>query len=89
MSPSRHRRRPGAYRPRRNPREVLFAIACAVGVLVVTAALLFVLRPDDDGDSGPSPSVPIPADTTPASTLPPDSTAPAPAPGETAPPPSS
>ncbi len=78
MSPPR-RRRAGTYRPPRDRREVLVAVLCAVGVVVVTVALLFVLRPRDEGppatpkigDTGPLNSIPtdsIPTDSVPAET---------------------
>ena len=62
MSPSR-RRRTGTYRPPRDRREIVVAVLCALGVLVVTVALLFVLRPrDDDGPDVPPVSPPTAAD---------------------------
>ena len=68
MSPPRRRR--DAYRPPRSRREVLTAIAAVVGVLVVTVALIFFLRPKGSSGSGqPSNSTPLPQ-----ATLPPDST---------------
>ena len=75
MSPSR-RRRPGTYRPPRDRRDVL----------VVTAALLLVLRPRDESSDAPPLPVPTdvsaPADSAP---LPPEATPPTSAPA--APPP--
>ena len=85
MSPSR-RHRPGTYRPPRDRRDVLVAIACAISVLVVTAALLLVLRPRDESSDAPPRPVPTdvsaPADSAP---LPPEATPPTSAPA--APPP--
>ncbi len=85
MSPPR-RRRPGTYRPPRDRREVLVAVLCAVGVVVVTVALLFVLRPRDEGppatpkigDTGPPNSIPldsIPTDSIPTDSVPAETTA--------------
>jgi hypothetical protein len=54
------RRRPrGSYRPPRKRSEVVTAVAAVIGVLVVTAALIWFLRPSDS-NSG-SPSTPAPA----------------------------
>ena len=71
MSPSR-RRRPGTYRPPRDRREILVAVLCALGVVVVTVALLFALRPRDEGSDGPPVSVPLPTDPVPTETIPGD-----------------
>jgi hypothetical protein len=77
MSPSRRRSR-DAYRPPRSRTEVLTAVAAVVGVLVVTAALIWFLRPGDD-DSGSEPTVTTPL-SVPEATLPPESTPPSPPP---------
>jgi hypothetical protein len=75
MSPPRRRR--DAYRPPRSRNEVLTAVAAVVGVLVVTAALIWFLRPgDDSGSDQPSISTPV---SVPEATLPPESTSPPPA----------
>ncbi|HMG27600.1 MAG TPA: hypothetical protein VKH36_12385 [Acidimicrobiia bacterium] len=72
MSPPRRRR--DAYRPPRSRREVLTAIGAVVGVLVVTLALIWFLRPSDNSGSGPpSNSTPL---SVPPATLPPESTPP-------------
>ena len=50
MSPPRRRR--DAYRPPRSRSEVLTAVAAAVGVIVVTAALIWFLQPGGKSGSG-------------------------------------
>ncbi|HEY4396222.1 MAG TPA: hypothetical protein VGO28_00980 [Acidimicrobiia bacterium] len=74
MSPPRRRR--GAYRPPRSRSEVLTAVAAVVGVLVVTAALIWFLRPGDKSGSG-QPSISTPA-SIPSSPIPPGASAPTP-----------
>jgi hypothetical protein len=70
MSPPRRRR--DAYRPPRPRSEVLTAVAAAVGVIVVTAALIWFLQPGDKSGSGqPSISTPL---SVPQATLPAEST---------------
>ena len=72
MSPPRRRR--DAYRPPRNRSEVLTAVAAVVGVIVVTAALIWFLQPGGKSGSGqPSISTPlsVPQATLPAETIPP------------------
>ena len=79
MSPPRRRR--DAYRPPRSRGEVLTAIAAVVGVLVVTVALIWFLRPKDNSGSGqPNISTPpsVPEATLPTEPVP--SSAPASAP---------
>ncbi len=73
MSPSRRRTR-GGYRPPRKRSEVVTAVAAVVGVLVVTAALIWFLRPSESSPNQPNISTPVsvpeatlPADSTPAS----------------------
>ena len=88
MSPPRRR---GSYKPPRNRREVTIAVLSSVAIVVVTAVLLWVLRPNKDSGSEPilpattlptvTTTVAPPADTTPADSTPTDSTPPA----ETAP----
>jgi hypothetical protein len=79
MSPPRRRR--DAYRPPRSRSEVLTAVAAVVGVLVVTTALIWFLRPaDDSGSDHPSISTPV---SVPEATLPPESTPPSPPPAST------
>ena len=87
MSPPRRR---GTYRPPRNRREVTIAVMSSLAIVVVTAVLLWVLRPNKDTGSEPilpATSVPTvttvpsstlvpPADTTPADTTPPEDTIP-------------
>ena len=70
MSPPRRRR--DAYRPPRSRSEVLTAVAAAVGVIVVTAALIWFLQPGGKSGSGqPSISTPL---SVPQATLPAEST---------------
>jgi len=70
MSPPRRRR--DAYRPPRNRSEVLTAVAAVVGVIVVTAALIWFLQPGGKSGSGqPSISTPL---SVPQATLPAEST---------------
>ena len=73
MSPPRHRRRPGTYRPPRDRREILMAVLCGLGVLAVTVVLLIVLRPRDDTSDTPPVSVPLPEETVPTDSIPTDS----------------
>jgi hypothetical protein len=58
---------------------VITAIAAAVGVLIVTAALIWFLRPSDSEPG--SPSVPAPASVPGAPVPAPESAPPAPPPG--------
>jgi hypothetical protein len=70
MSPPRRRR--DAYRPPRSRSEVLTAVGAAVGVIVVTAALIWFLQPGGKSGSGqPSISTPL---SVPQATLPAEST---------------
>ena len=72
MSPPRRRR--DAYRPPRSRSEVLTAVGAVVGVLVVTIALIWFLRPNDNSGSGqPGNSTPP---SVPQATLPPESVPP-------------
>jgi hypothetical protein len=60
---------------------VLTAVAAVVGVLLVTAALIWFLRPDDDsGSDQPTITTPL---SVPEATLPPDSAPPTPPPAST------
>jgi len=69
MSPPRRRR--DAYRPPRSRSEVLTAVGAAVGVIVVTAALIWFLQPGGKSGSGqPSISTPL---SVPQATLPAES----------------
>jgi hypothetical protein len=80
MSPPRRRR--GDYRPPRSRSEVLTAVAAVVGVIVVTAALIWFLRPGDDDSGSEQPSISTPV-SVPEATLPPESTPPSPPPAST------
>lgn len=79
MSPPRRRR--DAYRPPRSRSEVLTAVGAVVGVLVVTVALIWFLRPNDNSGSG-QPNISTPP-SVPEATLPPDTTPPSSAPTST------
>jgi hypothetical protein len=85
MSPARRR---GTYKAPRNRRELTIAVLSSLAIIVVTAVLIWVLRPNKDLGSSPAPvttSAPVttvptttvaPTDTTaaPADTTPPDTT---------------
>jgi hypothetical protein len=76
MSPPRRRR--DAYRPPRSRSEIMTAVAAVVGVLVVTALLIWFLRPSDGSGSGqPSNTTPL---SVPGATLPPETAPASPAP---------
>ncbi len=53
MTPTRRRPAKSGYRPPRDRKEVLVAIAAVLGVVLVTAVLIFVLRPDDESADSP------------------------------------
>ena len=77
MSPPKRR---GTYKPPRNRRELTIAVLSSVAIIVVTAVLIWVLRPNKDLGSSPEPVVTVPAVTTvPPTTLPPTDTTAAPA----------
>jgi hypothetical protein len=78
---SSRRRTRGTYRPRRSRSEVATAVAAVIGVLVVTAALIWFLRPGDSNSEAPSNPAPVTQPSPPPA--PPES---APAPPESAPP---
>ncbi|MBM3674331.1 MAG: hypothetical protein FJW88_05140 [Actinobacteria bacterium] len=64
------RRSPTAWKPPRDRRRILEAIGAAVGVVVVTVAAIWILKPPDDSTSNQVPveqPVPPPA-VTPADT---------------------
>jgi hypothetical protein len=86
MSPPKRR---ATYRAPRNRREVTVAVLASLTIIVVTAILIWVLRPNKDLGSSttvtttvpavtttlaPSDTTVAPADTTPATTTPADST---------------
>ena len=75
MSPPRRRR--DAYRPPRSRREVLTAVAAVVGVIVVTAALIWFLQPGDKSGSG-QPSISSPLSVPSSPSLPVETPPPAP-----------
>jgi len=68
-------RRATAYKVRRDPREVIVAALAVIAVLVVTGALLFVLKPGDDESPSPRHVEPLPT-SLPDATLPGGETAP-------------
>ncbi|HYU39165.1 MAG TPA: hypothetical protein VEM59_04910 [Acidimicrobiia bacterium] len=65
MTTSRRRPR-GTYRPPRNRSEVLTAVAAVIGVLVVTAALIWFLQPGDSSPSSPGTPAPVSVPNTPS-----------------------
>jgi hypothetical protein len=74
MSPQRKgSRRSGGWRPPRDRREIVVAVLASLTIVVVTAALVWFLRPNRDSGSGSSTetiTVPttLPAETTTAPT---------------------
>jgi hypothetical protein len=88
MSPSRrratYRRRRDTYKPRRDRRELTIAVLSSLTIVIVTAVLIWTLRPNKDGGSSPEPVATNPpaATTAPTTVVPTDTTAP---PVETAP----
>jgi hypothetical protein len=68
-----------AYKPPRDRREVVIAIAVASLIVIVTASLVWLLRPTDDSSSDSTPVITVPA-TTPTDTTTPVGTS---TPGET------
>jgi hypothetical protein len=60
MSPAKRR---STYKPRRDRREVAIAVASSLAILVVTAVLIWVLRPNKDLGS-PAPAITSPTITT-------------------------
>jgi hypothetical protein len=79
---SRRPRARDAYRPPRSRREVLTAVAAVVAVLVVTAALIWFLRPSDSDSGSEQPSISTPI-SLPEATLPAETAPPAPPPAST------
>jgi hypothetical protein len=78
MSPQRKGSRRGSdWKPPRDRRELAIAVMASLAVIVVTAALVWFLRPNRDSESSPDVDL-TPASTTVASdtttTLPPDIT---------------
>jgi hypothetical protein len=77
MSPPRRR---GTYKPPRNRRELTIAVLSSVAIVVVTAVLIWVLRPNKDLGSSPAPvATTAPVTTVPVTTLVPTDTTAAPA----------
>jgi cytoskeletal protein RodZ len=77
MTPTRRRPTKSGYRPPRDRREVLVAIAAVLGVVLVTALLIFVLRPDDESaDTPPVVTAPLTSESIPSSTPTPESSVP-------------
>jgi hypothetical protein len=77
MTSSRRRPRE-AYRPPRKRSEVATAVAAVIGVLVVTAALIWFLRPSDSNSGSPSTPAPV---SVPGAPIPPPESAPPAQPG--------
>ena len=61
MSPPKRR---GTYKPPRNRRELTIAVLSSVAIVVVVAVLLWVLRPNKDLGTSPTPVATAPAVTT-------------------------
>jgi hypothetical protein len=77
MSPPRRR---GTYKAPRNRRELTIAVLSSVAIVVVTAVLIWVLRPNKDLGSSPAPvSTSAPLTTVPVTTVPTTDTTAAPA----------
>ncbi|MEX2099989.1 MAG: hypothetical protein WEB19_01110 [Acidimicrobiia bacterium] len=61
-----HRRTP--YKPRRDRRELMIAVLCALSVVIVTAVLVWVFRPNKDLGSDksifPEPTTTVMTETT-------------------------
>ncbi len=74
MSPPKRR---GTYKPPRNRRELTIAVLSSLAIIVVTAVLIWVLRPNKDLGSSPAPVATLPAVTTvaPTTLVPTDTTA--------------
>ena len=81
MSPPRKR---STYKPRRDRREVAIAVLASLAIVLVTATLIWVLRPNMNLGSSETPAITTPATTTtpgestttaPVTTTPPDATA--------------
>jgi hypothetical protein len=66
-------RRPTAYRPRRDPREIVVAVLAVIGVVMITVVLLFLLKPSDE--KSPSQPTPAPLPSAPETTVPGDTSA--------------
>jgi hypothetical protein len=85
MSPTRR----GSWKPPRDRKEVAIAVLASLAVIVVTATLVWFLRPNRDSGSTPTPAitptttVPAGATTTAPSTAAPSSTPPSTAPAST------
>ncbi|MCZ7525962.1 MAG: hypothetical protein M5U14_05985 [Acidimicrobiia bacterium] len=79
MSARKSRTSRTAWKPRRDRREVVVAVATGVGITLLTVLAVLLLRERDDG--GPEPvvtvptTVPLTEDTVPATGLPPETTA--------------
>jgi hypothetical protein len=86
MSPPRRR---GTYKAPRNRRELTIAVLSSLAIIVVTAVLIWVVRPNKDLGSSPAPvTTSAPVTTVPVTTVAPTNTTAAPAdttPAETTP----
>ena len=77
MSPPKRR---GTYKPPRNRRELTIAVLSSLAIIVVTAVLIWVLRPNKDLGSSPAPvTTSAPVTTAPTTTVAPTDTTAAPA----------
>jgi hypothetical protein len=86
MSPPKRR---GTYKAPRDRRELTIAVLSSLAIIVVTAVLIWVLRPNKDLGSSPAPvTTSAPVTTVPVTTVAPTDTTAAPAdttPAETTP----
>ena len=77
MSPPKRR---GTYKPPKNRREVTIAVLSSLAIILVTAVLIWVLRPNKDLGSSPTAvTTTVPTVTTAPTTLAPTATTAAPA----------
>jgi hypothetical protein len=61
MTPARRRE---TYQPKRDRREVVVAVLAVAAIVLATAILLVLFKPDDGNDTVPSaPTITLPTDT--------------------------
>jgi hypothetical protein len=68
MSPQRKGGRRSGWKPPRDRREVLVAVLSSLAVIVVTASLVWFLRPNRDSGSSPTTQTVAPTTTAPGAT---------------------
>jgi len=75
MSPQRKGSKRGAYKPPRDRREIVTAVLASLAVIVVTAALVWFLRPNRDSGSTSTSDTTVTVPTTlPTTSVPSDGT---------------